>query len=219
MIEIKNVIPDTLHLFLRIYDVINLLILELHRMDGIEKATAKVKDLTKLKNITKYEKYLHDTCKISFHFFQDKESKTLKWRDLTGNEKLKLFKHIDIPTVFPQLPNGKNVQKIWKGFLEIYELLHLKTSMTATELASFQRKTNDWLISFLAIYQTKHVTPYIHLLTNHIPEMLKIHGSIAAFTQQGLEKLNDISTADYFKSSNHRDSLKQIMLKLNRLKT
>jgi len=45
--------------------------------------------------------------------------------------------------------------------------------------------------------------------------MLNYHGSIAAFTQQGVEKLNDIITADYFKSTNHRDSLKQIMLKLN----
>ena len=54
MIEIKNVVPDILHLFLRICDVlVNLLILELRRMDGIEKAT-KVKDFKKL-NVSKYE--------------------------------------------------------------------------------------------------------------------------------------------------------------------
>jgi len=45
--------------------------------------------------------------------------------------------------------------------------------------------------------------------------MLELHGSLAAFTQQGVEKLNDIITQDYFKSTNHRDSLKQIMLKFN----
>ena len=61
------------------------------------------------------------------------------------------------------------------------------------------------------------MTPYIHLLTSHIPEMLELHGSLAAFTQQGVEKLNDIITQDYIKSTNHRDILKQVMLKLNRL--
>ena len=55
MVEIKNVVPDILHLFLRICDVlINLLILELCRLDGIEKLS-KVNDLKKLKNISKYE--------------------------------------------------------------------------------------------------------------------------------------------------------------------
>jgi len=52
MIEIKNVIPDILYLFLGICDVLNnLLILEFRRMDGIEKATAKVRDITKLKHM------------------------------------------------------------------------------------------------------------------------------------------------------------------------
>ena len=217
MVEIKNIVPDTLHLFLRICDVlVNLLILELRRLDGIEKFS-KVNDLKKLKNISKYENFLHDTCKISFHFYQDKESKNLKWRDLMGTEKLKLLKHIKIPTLFPRFPNGDKVQSIWKEFLEIYNLLRLKAYMSAEEIKAFELKTKKWLEKFLEVYQTKHVTPYIHLLTSHIPEMLELHGSLAAFTQQGVEKLNDIITQDYFKSTNHRDSLKQIMLKLNRL--
>ena len=89
--------------------------------------------------------------------------------------------------------------------------------MSTEELKIFEVRTNNWLKKFLEIYQTKQVTPYIHLLTSHIPEMLELHGSLADFTQQGVEKLNDIITQDYFKSTNHRDSLKHIMLKLNRL--
>jgi len=37
---------------------------------------------------------LNINCKIPFHIYADKESKTLKWRDLIGPEKLKLFKLI-----------------------------------------------------------------------------------------------------------------------------
>ena len=54
---------------------------------------------------------------------------------------------------------------------------------------------------------------------SHIPEFLDMYGAIVAFSQQGLEKLNEEVTQDYFRSTNHRDSesLNQLLLKLNRL--
>lgn len=42
-----------------------------------------------------YEKILNDTCKIDFKWFLSKYTEELKWRDLTGPEKLRLFSHID----------------------------------------------------------------------------------------------------------------------------
>ena len=89
----------------------------------------------------------------------------MKWRDLTGTEKLKLLKHIQIPTLFPQFPNADKVQGIWKQLLEIYNLLRLKAHMSAEEIKTFELKTKQWLEKFLEVYQTKQVTPYIHLLT------------------------------------------------------
>ena len=60
---------------------------------------------------------------------------------------------------------------------------------------------------------------YIHVLMSHIPEFLDMYGAIVAFSQQGLEKLNEEVTQDYFRSTNHRDgeSLNQLLRKLNRL--
>ena len=66
----------------------------------------------------------------------------------------------------------------------------------------------------------KNVTPYMHVLVAHLPKLMKDHGNIRMFSQQGLEKLNDDITKDYFKSTNHKsgeDSLWQILFKLNRL--
>lgn len=56
---------------------------------------------------------------------------------------------------------------------------------------------------------------YMHTLVSHVPEFSEMYGTIALFSQQGLEKLNE----DYFRSTNHRDrdALKQMLLKLNRL--
>ena len=89
LIPIDHIIPDVLRLFLRICDVlINLLILELRRLDGIDKNVLRTFDRSTATHVAKYEQYLNDECKISFHMYLDKDSRSLEWRDLTGPEKL-----------------------------------------------------------------------------------------------------------------------------------
>ena len=79
-IPTDHVVPDILYLFLRVSDVLtNLLIVELRCLDGINKNTL---------HFDKYITFLNEDCKVSFHTYQDKESKVLKWRDLTGPEKV-----------------------------------------------------------------------------------------------------------------------------------
>jgi len=48
--------------------------------------------------------------------YVDQDSKHLKWRDLTGPEKLQLFKAIKIEELFPKLKQAKKNQQIWNGF-------------------------------------------------------------------------------------------------------
>ena len=68
-IPIHRVIIDTLHLFLRISDVlINLLIRDLGTADGINRDGDKY--------IKIYEQFLNDKCKIRFHWNTDKTSKS-----------------------------------------------------------------------------------------------------------------------------------------------
>lgn len=94
-IPIDHVVIDTLHLFLCIGDLlINLLILDLCRQDGIEKVKVDKLDRMKLTHLVTYEKFLNNHCKISFSWYID-DSK-LKWRDLTGGEKVRLFNSLDI---------------------------------------------------------------------------------------------------------------------------
>ena len=53
----------------------------------------------------------------------------------------------------------------------------------------------------------------------HVPEFITLHGNLVSFTQQGLEKLNDFSTKQFQRASNHRniESLKQMLEKRNRV--
>ena len=114
------------------------------------------------------------------------------------------------------MPQAANVQKLWSDFLSMYKTLQ---STEKNPSDSYENKATNWLRLFTTVYQTRHVTPYMHLLTSHIAEFLNIHGTIALFSQQGLEKMNDDVTKFYFRSINHHDeaSLKQILQKLNRL--
>ena len=47
----------------------------------------------------------------------------------------------------------------------------------------------------------------------HVGESIQLYGNIAAFNQQVLEKLNDVTTNQYQRSTNHHDqqALEQIL--------
>ena len=114
-IPIKRVVIDSLHLFLRIADVlINLLIRDLGIKDGINKVTeVPINSYTK-----SYESILNETCKIPFKWNVDKVSKEIKYRDLTGTEKVRLFTHMDIAEKFPALTKAKELGKIFFSLVQ-----------------------------------------------------------------------------------------------------
>lgn len=80
-------------------------------------------------------------------------------------------------------------------------------------------KTRSWLCLYRSIYLINDVTPYMHILTSHLHELMEIHGDLNLFNQEGFEKKNDIVRMNYFSSSNRDlDSFKeQILKKCNRL--
>ena len=92
-------------------------------MDGIEKIKIKEFSKSNASFLHTYVKFLNQNCKISFHMYLEKDTSQLKWRDLTGPEKLKLFKKLKIPEIFPTFPQSNKVQEIWDGLLQINEYL------------------------------------------------------------------------------------------------
>lgn len=135
--------------------LINLLIQDLRRLDGILKATL---DRSKHSNVTAYEAFLNDQCKIHFHWYTCQDTKQLKWRDLNGPEKIRLFKHMDIPKYFPNIPNASVIQDVWSEFVRLFDELG-KSDNNCDDL---QDDIKTWVKLFLRIYQTKNITPYVH---------------------------------------------------------
>ena len=179
-IPIDHVIIDSLHLFLRIADLlINLLILELRRQDGVEKATNIKLDKSKLTHLAKYEHYLNEDCKISFRWYVEEGKGGLKWRDLTGPEKYRLFKVVNLIALFPLIPRIDEIQKLWASFYDIIKTLH-----SDCDHVTVASSAEAWVIHFCSLYQTKHVTPYVHALAMHVPQFIELYGNITKFTRK-----------------------------------
>ena len=108
-IPITRVVIDSLHLFLRITDVlINLLIRNLQILDGITKARDVTRTHTNSYTET-YKKFLNVDCKIRFKWNVERDTKEITYRDLTGPEKVRLFKNINIVSQFPALPKSEQI--------------------------------------------------------------------------------------------------------------
>lgn len=137
-----------------------------------------------------------------------------------GPRKHTVFQNIQLAELFPKLPRVQNIQELWNDFQKLYTMLQ-KDEVSTDECNSFTKDAKQWVLSFTAIYQSKNVTPYIHILSKHIPEFLHKYKNLNKFTQQGMEKLNDQTTLDFAKSTNHNyhnlDALKQLMQKRNRI--
>lgn len=192
----------------------NLLILEIRRLDGIERITRP--GAINSDNLTTLESFINDTCHIPFKFFVNKDSRQLTWRDLMGPEKLTFFEKVNLPTLLPQLPDVEKIQGLWRDFFHLYTRLQRK-NFSKTEAECFGENAKQWVKDFTSIYQTRHVTPYIHVLAMHVSEFLCNHSNLVQFTQQGMEKLNDQTTIDYARSTNHNrrslEALQQLIEK------
>lgn len=166
--------------------------------------------------MAQYETYLQELG-IPFHWYVGKESKQLEFRDLTGPEKVKLFQHINISSLLPNSDNHETIQKIWDGFWNITQ--DLKQDFNHEDVECFKGKVTSWLELFLTVYQAKDVTPYMHALYAHVPEFLQLYTNLEYFTQQGMEKYNDVTSKNFFRSSNHRgvSALQQIFYKKSRV--
>jgi len=207
-IPIERVIIDTLHLFLRISDnLTDLLIRDLKAQDDLDKKRRRKHDKT---NLEMYATHLNETCKIRFKWSED--TKELKYRDLTGPEKIRLFKNTDLCQQFPRLPNNDKINQLWSNFFTIINDINKEDN----DYDEINIKTKAWVNNFTSIYQAKDVSPYIHSFAMHIPEFLRLYGNISTFNQQGLEKLNDITTKQFQRSTNVQ-ALQQILQKRNRI--
>ena len=159
-IPMDHVVIDTLHLFLRVSDVlIELLILELRTQDAINKNQTFANGFAgdKFNHMAKYETFLK-SIGIKFEWFVNKDTKKLQYRDLTGPEKLLLFQKIDISDLLPQYEKSGQVQVLWNDFINLIGDLKLSYD-SSDSISQFDARIKQWIKDFNRLYLTSDVTP------------------------------------------------------------
>ncbi len=189
-IEPIHCVVDELHL-LRITDVlIENLFAELYRLDHkdkthrtgtgdrVVKATRKIRSF----GIT-FDVWLAEEVTG-----KERTRSGLKTTALNRNERLKMFK--SLPEYFDELlPNNVAVllAKLWVEFLTLYKYL----SSACPDAETVDKNAKKWVEDFVSLnklldgHQRKNVTPYMHILAYHVPDQIRLHGSIRNFSGQG----------------------------------
>lgn len=190
-----------------------------------------------------FYKTLQIECRISKPYYIEKTDQTIKLRQFTGGEKLRALAKTEL--IFREFKKNDQrvnlyiedieiVEKIWKLFNELF--LGIKDNLypAANRVELVKKDGFDWLRLFEKKYGAPKITVYMHILGEHIWEMIERHGDLDLFTMQGiqirlifyfylnlfkikspfyvpkntlqgLEKLNDLTTMWYFGSTNRRN--------------
>ncbi|KAJ8049993.1 hypothetical protein HOLleu_02992 [Holothuria leucospilota] len=188
-----------------------MLITTLMTRDCIKK-NSKCIDKTKAKSIAKFEDFVR-SLGIDWMFFCDKKSGLFQYRDFTGPEHQQIKKAIAIRDFLQNEKHLESVEKLWTDFSNLMTAI----SCPEPDANAICLQAREWVLLYKDVYLCKNVTPYMHVLMNHIPEAIKLCGDLTPFSQQTTEKLNDTVTSWYFRSSNFKGitALKQVMLKQN----
>jgi hypothetical protein len=213
---------DLLHKFLRISDVLMRHFLnKLIVYDNLLPSSSFNHNLHP--NVAKFSNFIVDKCKmkpIRIGCNQIEAYECLQgWM---GPNKRLLFQEItteavNLATLFSDYPNISDYSAMWKLYWEIDVLLRSNTVYTSITL---QNMTRRFLNLFGNTIGYSNITPYIHYFCVHLHEAYEKHGNLNFFSTQGLEKLNDLSTYQYFSSTNNNSKfLKQILEKDFRIAT
>ncbi len=149
-------------------------------------------------------------CGVKFKFCIGQNNK-VSWTQLMGPDKEKILRRLDLPALFG--PNhaarGDEIRALWDEFLELYDQFHsvdddvngeprwnhVKFREKALAFAKhFTKAPRDGVArehDIEAMYSSSDVTPYLHAMVWHWPQLMQRHGlPIASFSCSGLEKKN-----------------------------
>ena len=134
-------------------------------------------------------------CGIRNPFYVEENS--FKLKSFNGKQREKFFDNLDLIKDFPELKQCEEKHKLFQLFYATY--LGIRDNiLDADMIKEYTVKVMDLNCKLYG----SHMTIYMHCFVSHLPEFREIHGDFNIFNQQGLEKLNDYTTSQYFSSTN-----------------
>jgi hypothetical protein len=171
------------------------------------------KDFEKLKNQKKFRDFLtglkiKDPINIKNEKSKEKDP-NFSLKSFSGIQCKKICSNIKIG-VLSGLTEEKNIVSIYNNYYRINQGYTHCFYIDKTEL--LQKRIDDWAKEFNSIFPIKDNTVYIHNLKEHIVKKIETDGDINLWNMQGLEKLNDFTTMEFYRKTNRKDDVVQQIL-------
>ncbi len=211
---------DILHKFLRVSDLlVELLLDDLFRLDQMYGNT-KYSPASN-HSIRLLSEFLQDKCKLA-PVNQGLTSKEIRsyMKSFQGPSKIRFFEQINqhgLMKIFKKVNKKHEITRLWKQYWFIHKKLRINETVKYNFIINyssnfFENSCNYLLSLFLESYGKERMTPYLHVTCMHLHEMHKLHGNLNYFCNEGLEKLNDLTTHTFFRSTNKRPTFIKQML-------
>jgi hypothetical protein len=200
LFEFTEIIPDLLHLFLRISDKLEDTLLKNLRE---QKNTNEI-----LKNNTNYIKFASFIDYLGIkNFLSFKDNHSFDKRQLTGKEKKIFFENITTDLFLEIISDPEKALQMYRLWFDFY---HIYLCIQSNELTSHEIKdrTKNWLELFLTVYKKSDITPYIHAFAHHLYEFREREINLNLYSQEGAEAQNSFSIRQFYSSTNRKNSNK-----------
>lgn len=218
-IDFNMCVIDTLHLYLRLSErFVQCLFEVLNNYDQENSA-----DLNKRPYLKRFVNFLVNTCKIFKPTYSPKENEhgdKIKMQSLNSTDFEKIFGKISILELYPEIAFENDLVGINFIFKTFHEIICQLKDNRFVSIINLKKKLSDFQEVLLAqhYHNTKNLSPYLHALVHHLPELIEKHGYIHRFNLQGLEKLNSKLKSYYRNKSTGQSKvyLKQLISQRNR---
>ena len=198
-------------MLLRIIGKLNSIVLKKMKVDD----QIDSNDLEKLPTQKRFnDQLIQMGIKKPFNFNLSKdgpEKHSIELKSFNGDENLIICKNINFNQIFLDYNKSDQITKLYRDFHDIF--LKIKTNFYINDPLLLKSSIRNWSTLYTNCFEKIEVTPYIHLFTCHLDFLIVRDGDIDLFNIQGLEKLNDMSTREYFNATNKKSFIYQMLTK------
>ncbi|CAF1099533.1 unnamed protein product [Didymodactylos carnosus] len=194
----QDIVVDVLHMMLRICDI--LLKYAIRAAIEVKPKSKKDPQIT----VQEAEDQL-ESALVPIRFSLENK-KIVVTSTVTGPMHLKFTSTLPLDIIIQDKHKARKIMSLIKNFFNLLKRakLDIKKSDETEFIEKLSKDARKWGIKYGILFGIDEVTPYVHVLSAHIGEFYKIFKNLNKFTMQGVEKLNDVMTQDYFRGSNKK---------------
>ncbi|CAF1211897.1 unnamed protein product [Didymodactylos carnosus] len=134
---------------------------------------------------------------------------------MNGSRHDKYTKTMPLEVIVQDQEKGVKIKKLIQDFFKIIDECKANVSVHEKQqyVSKLKSKCIEWGLGYAHLFGTDQITPYIHVFSTHLFEFFDHFGNLNTFSLQGVERLNELLTRDYFVGSNKKGEYFRQMLK------